>query len=607
MKRFKTISFLIGYCLLFIAYFFIPLTQISASGEFQADYNVQYDVSPTGITIVTQNISLTNKITNLYPQKYSILIDSENIRNVIAYDDGGMINAQISQLDNKTQITLPFNQKVIGIGKQLKFSLRYEDIDIAHKNGSIWEINIPGVANDADLALYSVSLRVPPTFGPNAYTSPLPANGAYWTKDQMVQGGISAAYGSKQAFSLDLSYYLENVNVVPVTSEIALPPETAYQHVIIQSLLPKPTTIVRDADGNWLAQYTLLPTQRLDIKATVTVLLQLTPLTGATEPLNDTTTNIASTKYWPIHDPQIQQLAKEYNTPRAIYRYVVNTLSYDYNRVNQSPIRKGAIGALSSPKNSICMEFTDLFIAIARAAGIPAREVVGYAYTTNARLRPLSLVTDVLHSWPEYYDDLRKMWTPIDPTWANTTGGVNYFDKLDFNHIVFAIHGKSDDYPNPAGFYKQNGKTTKDVNVKFADLPTNSAEAKITTSFDFPQTLTSGFPGRGNIILTNESNIEARSVNLSITSAPFDVAESQMFDNILPYAKIAIPVTIQLPGYFLNSSGYLRATVNGETKQFDFTIRSFVNTLIVPSVITFVSFILLIMFVLKSKNIWKHR
>ena len=59
------------------------------------------------------------------------------------------------------------------------------------------------------------------------------------------------------------------------------------------------------------------------------------------------------------------------------------------------------------------MEFTDLFVAIARAAGIPARESVGYAYTTNSRLRPLSLVTDVLHAWPEYYDADKKIWVHL--------------------------------------------------------------------------------------------------------------------------------------------------------------------------------------------------
>ncbi|GAI19887.1 unnamed protein product, partial [marine sediment metagenome] len=65
----------------------------------------------------------------------------------------------------------------------------------------------------------------------------------------------------------------------------------------------------------------------------------------------------------------------------------------------------GALKALNSKNPVVCMEFTDLFIALCRAAGIPVREVNGYAHTNNPKLRPLSLTLDVLHAWPEYYDE----------------------------------------------------------------------------------------------------------------------------------------------------------------------------------------------------------
>ena len=95
----------------------------------------------------------------------------------------------------------------------------------------------------------------------------------------------------------------------------------------------------------------------------------------------------------------------------------------------------------------MCTEFADLFIALARAAGIPAREVNGYGYTTDPQLRPLSLGNNVLHAWPQYWDSVRKVWVSIDPTWGRTTGGVDYFSKLDFNHLAFLTHGLSDSLP----------------------------------------------------------------------------------------------------------------------------------------------------------------
>ncbi len=63
----------------------------------------------------------------------------------------------------------------------------------------------------------------------------------------------------------------------------------------------------------------------------------------------------------------------------------------------------------------------------------------------------MSLVKDVLHAWPEYYDESKKTWIMIDPTWGNTTHGMDYFSSLDFEHITFVIKGLSSTYPVPAG------------------------------------------------------------------------------------------------------------------------------------------------------------
>jgi transglutaminase-like putative cysteine protease len=586
-------------------YSFIP--HVYAVGEFQADYDVQYAIAPSGTTIVTQNVTLTNKLTNLYPQKYTITIDSEKIKNVIAYDNGGLVTPQISQKSGKTEIMLPFNEKIVGLGKQLRFSLRYENMDIAQKNGNIWEVNIPGVTSDPDLATYLVSLRVPPTFGNNAYMSPPPASGNRWTKEQMVQGGISAAYGTKQVFETSLSYFLENPTVTVKTMEISLPSNTAFQTVVINSLEPKPKTVLEDRDGNWLAQYELLPTQRLDIVAKATVTTAMYPPEGFTQALDDPTAYLKPLKYWESQNPDIQELAKKYTTAREIYDYVVRTLSYDYQRINQTPIRKGAVLALTNPTNAICMEFTDLFIAIARAAGIPAREIIGYAYTNNVRLRPLSLVSDVLHSWPEYYDSARNLWVPIDPTWANTTGGVNYFDKLDFNHIALAVQGISSDYPYPAGFYKKSGSNSKDVNVQFSDKIPSPQEGQLSVSFVFPKKVSSGFAANGSVVIENSSGVPIARKAVTIQSTPFDVAHAEELRNIPPFSKISIPISIALPSYFMQGKGFIAVTAGDQVTRYDFDIEPFIYRFTIPFFIIAVILIAIAFFSLRSHILWKHR
>ncbi|KKU82855.1 MAG: hypothetical protein UY10_C0021G0002 [Microgenomates group bacterium GW2011_GWA2_47_8] len=560
-------------CLL--AYFGLP-AKVLATGEFKASYDVQYAVAPSGVTIVTQNVTLVNQFTNLYPKQYQISIDSERIQNVIARDDGGVITPAITQKDGKTDIVLTFNQQIVGIGKKQSFTLRYEHLDITQKNGSIWEVTIPGIADDPDIDAYYVTLEVPPTFGANAFTSPIPADGRRWNRDQMARGGISAAYGLLQHAKLQLSYYLENPKLTPAFSEIALPPDTPYQKITIDAIDPKPTSVRRDEDGNWLVRFDLVPGQKLEVKAQVSVTMSLESRTDPpAEDIQIRDSYLRALPYWEADNDKILALAATYTTPRQIYDYVVTTLAYDYNRATQNPVRKGAVAALLSPKESVCMEFTDLFIAIARAAGIPARQLVGYAHTTNPKLRPLSLISDVLHAWPEYFDKDRNVWVPIDPTWGNTTNGVNYFDKLDFNHIVFAINGMSSSTPYPAGFYRKPGQKGKDVLVEFIDaspVPATPPDS-LEVSIQFPQKVTAGFTANGTVTIENKSGTAVESATVLIQATPLSYSVTQTEHDIPPFTKITIPITVSVPGSTTGNKGRLAVTVNGQLTNYFFDIQ----------------------------------
>ena len=74
-----------------------------------------------------------------------------------------------------------------------------------------------------------------------------------------------------------------------------------------------------------------------------------------------------------------------------------------------------------------CNEHTVLYVALARALGIPARIAVGLAYTRGAFY---------YHAWPEVYLDEgrgRGLWLPVDPTF-------NQF-PADATHLRFARGG----------------------------------------------------------------------------------------------------------------------------------------------------------------------
>jgi hypothetical protein len=79
----------------------------------------------------------------------------------------------------------------------------------------------------------------------------------------------------------------------------------------------------------------------------------------------------------------------------------------------------------------------------------------------------LSLVADVLHSWPEYWDESKASWIQIDPTWESTSG-IDFYNKMDLRHFAFVVHGKDSVEPYPAGSYKLGSNPQKDVFVSFS-------------------------------------------------------------------------------------------------------------------------------------------
>jgi hypothetical protein len=69
-----------------------------------------------------------------------------------------------------------------------------------------------------------------------------------------------------------------------------------------------------------------------------------------------------------------------------------------------------------------CTEHSLLFVALARSAGVPAREVGGLAFVGGSK--PLF----GWHAWAEIHDG--KQWVTVDPTWHEV--------YIDATHIKFA-------------------------------------------------------------------------------------------------------------------------------------------------------------------------
>lgn len=590
---------------LFVAFFSQPAF---ADTNFDTSFDITYTVNTNGTTHAVFNGTMTNLNNTVYAPSYSLKLGFTDLSNITAFDSYGKIDPIVKDATNSKIITLNFNKKNIGKGNSVSFGFAFDTQELATHIGNIWEVNIPGLANQTDFKNFTVHLRVPDTFGQPAYIKPIQTGSSLdFDKNTLGSGGISLAFGTNQVYGFTLNYHVKNTNIFPVKTEIALPPSTNYQDVQITDISPKPINVLMDKDKNWLAQYSLLPSQKLTIIVKGNVFVGLT---AKSEELSPDLRKIylLPQPYWQSNAQDIQRLAKDLKTPDAIYAYVSNQLTYDFSRVAGKQQRVGAEGVLQNPTSAVCLEFTDLFIAIARAAGIPAREVDGYAYTQNTKERPLLLTKDILHTWPEYYDDVQKKWIMVDPTWGNTTHGIDYFHTLDFDHVAFAIKGVSSTYPVPAGGYKfLDTQDTKDVFVSFNPLAIEN-DAKISVNLDMPSNILSGFSLNGNLLVKNVGSSLVPQQTFTVSATKFSPSTQTItIPQIPPFGFVSNQISFNQTSFLTNETSLITIQVAGETLTKTVTVHSFFQSeqfIIIGGIILATIFcITIFIFAAKSRRI----
>ncbi len=556
---------LLSIVLLFVLLFsFVPTKPAQAAANFDTDYKVTYTIDETGVAHSVIDITLTNTTSQYYAPSYKMQLGFSEISNVRARDSGGEIQAGVIKNETGHIIDVKFNNKAVGLNSKQQFQITFDTPTIARHYGKIWEIDIPGISNPNDFKSFVVELKVPPSFGQPAYTKPKqPTNALTFTKDTLGRSGISIAFGNTQVYKYNLTYHLRNPNLYPITTEIALPPDTNYQEVSIDAIVPAPENVIQDKDGNWLAQYKLKSAQNMDVVVAGKTQVHLTPKPVELTP-EQLQTYTLQQKYWESSNDQIRELADELKTPERIYDYVVDALDYDFSRVTEEKPRLGALGSLQNQNSAVCREFTDLFIALARAAGIPAREVDGYAYTENAKQRPLSKEKDILHVWPEYYDKDKKTWVMVDPTWGSTTGGVDYFSVMDFSHMALVIKGVNSEYPIPAGGYKYTDQAaSKDVQVEFTTEPFQPRQS-IDTNSTIPELAIAGLPITGSIKVMNTGSTYLSPQILYLSSNTFSPnTQTIATTGIPPFGTAEVQAKFNPTSFLTNTEGEYTIRVAG--------------------------------------------
>lgn len=524
-----------------------PIEQQNMEQDFAVRMNSVYTVNKEGSTIVEHQITITNKKPTIYLKQYTFSTSFSDIANIVVLQGETPLPTNSSATKEGTTIGIVFADEVVGQGKSRNFTIRYSSEDIADIHGAVLELHIPQITDPEQFSSLTTTVYTPVYFSKPTYITVQPNSSEFVdSQAKMVFEGasaqpIAAFFGSEQVYSLSLQYNLENTGSAPILTQISLPPDTQFQKMHIHSLEPKPEHVKTDADGNWIATYRVPAASVTVVSLEAQARLTLEPNTEVI-PAQPTKTHLDSKKYWEVDNRFIQTKALELGTAAAIHSFVVDTLEYPEGSTEEllSLSRLGAATALQGDGTGICQEYADSFVALARAANIPARRLIGYAYANDSARKPTSFDGDILHAWAEYHDPATGVWKQVDPTWQDTTGGADYFTQFDLSHIVFAINGHSSSLPNPAGSYKLSDAETKDVVVSIGtNFPT--AQKTVVATLE-PRTIASiPIPGLYTIAAENQSEQALYGLNVSIT--PIQQGDAVLSDHahtlerLIPFEK----------------------------------------------------------------------
>jgi len=471
----------------FFLLFFLINKEAIASEDFYISSKTTYKINQNLNTNIIYEISIKNNTTEKYLPDFDLILKGITPKNISYIDSKGAKIIKEKYENNNIIIPIKFDNALVGKNNERNFAISFEENTLVKKSGDIFEMIIPEV-DLSNFDNFQTEIIIPKSFGNLSYISPEPTktlddneNQIYiFDKDTISNKEIKAAFGEFQVYKLTLNYHLENPVRVESKMNIAIPMQTNNQNIFIESIEPKPVNLKKDIDGNWIAEYSLLSREKLNVK--INLYAQIFGSNVNKEKLTEEQIKLytKADDYWEKDNDKIMALANELKTIDNIYQYVVNTLQYDLESVKPETKRKGAFLALQTPSTSLCTEFTDLFIALARAINIPAREINGYAFQEFPQNQPLSLVKDTLHAWPQYWDFNKEAWINVDPTWEKTTNGIDYFNQFDLRHISFVIHGSSSTLPNAVGSYKISNEPQKDIFVNISNLPdSRNPKAKI--------------------------------------------------------------------------------------------------------------------------------
>ncbi len=469
------------------------------------------------INLDTTDTNSSNKL----KRSLDTLKVSDSLGNNLNYElktlESGTINVEV-----KTAIEVRFQQ-------HYSITVEYESEMLYLKTGNIIDIYIPGFSknyvfeSDSNKEVVTTKLYINKKYGEINFVS-LNSKEILEGDNTVIEYSQNDLVGETGWIQIGLKQYYEfNINQkyfktsdLPFlfnTYKIVIPRNInsgkVTQKVYYTEISPSPYFIEEDIDGNLIAYFRVPSNLDGEIKVSgystseFNKDLDITK-SGNFESLNEldksfVDRNTSNSKYWESTNIEMQNVA---NTIRGdendIYTIVLNTYKYVVEKIDYSEVkrfgsneRNGALATLRGGA-AVCMEYSDLFIALLRSMGIPARAGFGYGYSA---LDKQSLLDGTInHQWAEVYFPEINSWIPVDTTWGENGNEVI---GGDLNHFYSHVSSVSPEIPSSLEVnYLGNldNELTRDLIVLPKDssieIETAQTQEDILSSFKKPTNLT---------------------------------------------------------------------------------------------------------------------
>lgn len=475
------------YLLTFIAvlaFFTLFSTKVDAA-VIEKEYNRVYEAEDSSV-----KVSESKKITITQPALYIPAGSEESfiIFNPIEGDPNASEKVQktlnsITVTDNLGRslnyssettsgqnllIKVRFPANVV-FGSPYTLNLSYISYGLLIKSGAIRDMYIPAFSKDYifensnSKETVTTKAKIPQNFGEINFTAPevgIAVDGSFWvaefSQDKLIGETGWIQIGKTQYYSFNLKQSYQASTSIPLpfnTYRIVIPRNiksgSIDQKVFFTNISPEPSAVYKDLDGNLIAEFRVPANKSGDIivegYSTLDHLDDLdSSLSGNIADINtkDFQTDLASAKYWESSTIEIAQAAREIKgTETNVYKLVQKTYQYVVDKIDYSDVKKFGInerqGALKTLRGgaAVCMEYSDLFIALMRAMGIPARGAFGHGYSATDYTSTID--NTINHQWAEVYVPGMNSWIPVDTTWGENGpeligGDLNHF----YSHVA---------------------------------------------------------------------------------------------------------------------------------------------------------------------------